>query len=153
MRALLLAALLTVSVPQAAGAQAPATATAEAPLVAETRALMEGYAAAIRAGDHAAVSALYSRDGAWMANGGQTRHVPHAVLARRYEEQWEAPAAFEWRDLSYIPTGPDAITVIGRFVWTSTGEPPFLMSYHGHFVREDGDLRIRIEEETPIPDA
>ena len=152
MRALLLAAaLLTVAATHAAAAQEAPAAVAESAVVVEARAMMDGYASAIRSGDRTAVSSLYARDGAWMARAGQTRLIPYDAIARRYADQWEAPAAFEWQDLNYIPTGPDSVTVIGRFIWTEPGKEPYAMSYHGHFVRQDGRLRILIEDEAAVP--
>jgi hypothetical protein len=81
----------------------------------------------------------------------QTPAEPDIVVeARAFMESYArdllagAPAAFEWRDLVFIPSGEDAITVIGRFVWTSADGTPDLISYHGQFVREDGELRILV---------
>ena len=147
MRALVLAAVLLMTPPAVAAAQTPA----EPAIVAEAQAFMEGYARDLLAGDRPAIAGRYDRSGAWMASGGQARLLSYDVIARRYAEQWSPPAAFEWRDLVFIPSGEDAITVIGRFVWTSEDGTSDLISYHGQFVREDGQLRILVEDETPVP--
>jgi hypothetical protein len=120
-------------------------------VVAEARAFMGGYARDLLAGDRAAVAARYDRSGAWIVRAGEARLLPHDALVQRYAERWTPPAAFEWRDLNFIPSGPDAVTVIGRFVWTAEGQTSRLVSYHGQFVREDGELRILVEDETPVP--
>lgn len=145
MRALVLAVALFMTSPALATAQ-----TAEPDIVVEARAFMEGYARDLLAGDRAAIAGRYDRDGAWMVHAGETRLIPHDAIARRYAEQWSPPAAFEWKDLVFIPSGPDAVTVVGRFVWTSEGETG-LLSYHGQFVRENGELRILVEDEALVP--
>jgi hypothetical protein len=154
MRALALVALLLVSAPQIVAAQTASEAVAEAAITVEARAFMVGYARDLLAGDRAAIAGRYDRQGAWMVQAGAARFVPHDRIARRYAEDWDAPSAFEWRDLVFIPSGDDAVTVVGRFVWTSTGEAPALIAYHGQFVRQDGQLRIRVEDETLVaPEA
>lgn len=147
MRALVLAAVLLMTSPAMAAAQTPP----EPDIVVEARAFMESYARDLRAGDRPAIASRYDRSGAWMASAGQARLISHDVIARRYAEDWSPPSAFEWRDLVFIPSGESAITVIGRFVWTSADGTPDLISYHGQFVREDGELRILVEDETPVP--
>lgn len=157
MRALPLIAFLVFTgpgvAPNLAMAQeaAPAPVQAEAPIVAEARALMDRYATALSNGDRAGIADLYSRDGAWIFWEGQGRYRTHDAIARRYAEQWSPPAAFEWRDLIFVPTSPDTITVGGGFLWTAPGQPPQPAFYHGQFVREDGVLRIQIEHEGRVP--
>lgn len=154
MRALALAVLLLVSAPDGAAAQTAPEAVAEAAIVVEARAFMAAYARDLLAGDRAAIAARYDRQGAWMVHAGRSRFIAHDSIARRYAEDWDAPSAFEWRDLVFIPSSEDAVTVVGRFVWTSAGEAPALIAYHGQFVRQDGQLRIRVEDETLVaPEA
>ena len=150
MRALTLAALLLVSTPAAAVAQTAPEAVAEAAIVVEARDFMASYARDLLAGDRAAIAGRYDRQGAWMVHAGQSRFIAHDRIARLYTEDWEAPSAFEWRDLVFIASGEDAVTVVGRFVWTPAGEEPVLIAYHGQFIRQDGQLRIRVEDETPV---
>lgn len=150
MRALSLVVLLLASPPAVAAAQTAPEAVAEAAITVEARAFMAGYARDLLAGDRAAIAARYDRQGAWMVRAGRSRLFAHDSIARRYAEDWDAPSAFEWRDLVFIPSGEDAVTVVGRFVWTSSGEAPVLIAYHGQFVRQDGELRIRVEDETPV---
>jgi hypothetical protein len=153
MRALILAVVLLVSAPAAMAQSAP-EAVAEPAIVVEARDFMAGYARDLLAGSHAGIAARYDRQGAWMVHAGQARLIPHDRITRRYAEDWTPPSAFEWRDLVFIPLDEDNVTVVGRFVWTSTGEEPALIAYHGQFVRQDGQLRIRVEDETPVvPEA
>jgi len=147
MRALVLAAVLLMSWPAAAAGQ-----TAEPAIVVDARAFMESYARDLRAGDRAAISGRYDRSGAWIVNAGRAMFVPHDAVVQRYAgTDWVAPAAFEWRDLVFIPSGEDAVTVVGRFLWTPADSAAQLVSYHGQFVRRDGDLRILVEDETLVP--
>lgn len=41
----------------------------------------------------------------------------------------------------------DAVVVAGRFVWTETGQPARVQSYTGLLVRQEGQLRIRLDDE------
>ena len=161
MRGVLAAAVVALSVgaPTLVTAQSAATTPASqdavaaaSPLVVEAQALMANYAAVILAGDHAGIAALYEPEGAWIVHAGEARFLAHDAIARRYAEHWEAPVAFEWRDLTYVPSGEDSITVIGRFLWTvAAGQEAELLSYHGLFVRRDGRLLIRVEDEALVP--
>lgn len=146
MRALVLAGVLLTSPPSVAAAQSP-----EPAIVAEAQAFMDGYARDLLAGDRTAIAARYDRDGAWIVKSGAARLMSHDAVTRLYAERWSPPAAFEWKDLVFIPSGEDAITVVGRFIWTEDGETPALLSYHGQFVREDGELRILVEDEALVP--
>ena len=151
MRALPLIAFLVFAGSGVAAAQdiasPPSQAEAEPAITVEARAMMEAYADALRAGDRAAIADLYDRRGAWLFWEGQGAFRSHDAITRRYLEQWEPPAAFDWRDLVFVPTGPDTITVGGAFDWTAPGEAPLPAFYHGQFVRQDGRLRIQIEHE------
>lgn len=150
MRALVLSGFLLLSAPGALLAQEAPAAVAEPAIAVDARAFMVGYARDLLAGDRAGIAARYDSGGAWMVHAGHARLFPHERIARLYAEDWSPPAAFEWRDLVFIPSGEDAVTVVGRFVWTSAGEEPALIAYHGQFVRQDGQLRIRVEDETPV---
>lgn len=150
MRALVLVGLLMISVPAAVRAQTAPEAVAEPAITVEARDFMAGYARDLLDGNRAGIAARYDRQGAWMVHAGQARFIAHDRITRRYAEDWNPPSAFEWRDLVFIPSGEDAVTVVGRFVWTSTGEEPALIAYHGQLVRQDGQLRIRVEDETPV---
>ena len=46
-------------------------------------------------------------------------------------------------------SGADSVVVVGLFDWgTAAGRPPVTVSYTGLLVREDGVLRIRLEDES-----
>lgn len=112
---------------------------------------MEEYARELLAGDRAAIGARYDRTGAILVRDGRKSFVPHADIVARYAGTgWSPPAAFEWQDLSYEPAGPDAVVVVGRFLWTAAGAEPLLVSYNALLRRQNGELRIRVEDEARI---
>jgi hypothetical protein len=145
--------LLALATPAFAQAPAPlpgpATA-AEAPIVAEARSFMAGYARDLIAGDRAAIAARYDRRGGWRLGHGEKSLLSWAALRDHYAgPQWRPPASFAWRDLSYEPAGPDAVVVIGLFDWgRGEGRAPVTLSCTGLLVRQDGELRIRVEDES-----
>jgi len=137
------------AIPSAARAQAT-----ESPLVAEARAFMDGYGEDLRTGDREAIAARYDRRGAYIMFDGERDFAPWDALAAQYRTAWEPPAAFEWQGMIYEPAGPDAVVVNGHFLWTmQPGEDPIRFRYTGLLIREDGELRIRLEDESAIPGA
>ncbi|HEV2865435.1 MAG TPA: nuclear transport factor 2 family protein [Allosphingosinicella sp.] len=158
---LLLAVALAAPAAAGAGMQdnAPAAApdgAAETPgaarLQAEAAAFMEAYGRELAAGDFPAIARRYHRGGAWRVGAGESRFETYAEIAAFYAgEQW-TPASFAWRDLAYEPVGPDAVVVTGLFQWgrRERGEP-LLVAYTGLLVRQDGELRIRLEHESEAP--
>ena len=123
-------------------------------IVAEARAFMEGYARDLRTGDRAAIAARYDRRGAYFAGHGRREFEAWDAIQARYRDDWGPPAAFEWRDLEYEPAGPDAVVVTGLFTWSrAAGDEPLLLSYTGLLLRQDGELRIRLEDESMSPQS
>jgi hypothetical protein len=126
-----------------------ASPAASAAIVAEAQAFMADYARDLLAGDRAAIAARYDPDGAHLLFAGSYAFRSHAAIAERYATQWERPAAFAWRNLAYEPAGPDAVVVVGQFVWTPPGGPPETFSYSALLRRRGEALRIRVEDEAP----
>lgn len=124
----------------------------EPAILAEARAFMDTYAEDLRTGDRAGLAARYDADGAWIVHYGEARHVIHEQIVSRYLTGWEGPAAFAWRDLTFVPAGEDAVSVIGRLDWTTPEGEVQRITYNGLLVRSADGLRIRIEDEMPIPD-
>ena len=51
-----------------------------------------------------------------------------------------------------MKSGTDAVAVVGTFLWTpAAGQPTLTFSYTSLLVRQDGVLRIRIEDEDAAP--
>jgi hypothetical protein len=121
-------------------------------VVEEARAFMDAYARDLLAGNRAAIAARYDRRGAYMMGNGQKEFLPYDAIVARYQgPSWNPPASFEWRDLSFEPAGPDAVIVAGRFAWGRQGRAPMTLSYTGFLHRQDGVLRIRLEDESFDP--
>ncbi|HEX6369698.1 MAG TPA: hypothetical protein VF006_12330 [Longimicrobium sp.] len=116
---------------------------------AEARAFMESYARDLRTGTREAIVARYDRRGAYRVGGGQKTLEPLDSIRAVYTGRWEPPAAFEWRDLSYEVLSDDAVMVVGRFEWTDAQGRMLPMSYTGLLVRQEGEWRIRLEDEDP----
>lgn len=148
------ALLLLVSSAACAGAGTRGSAPSHAGVVEEARAFMDSYGRDLLAGNRAAVAARYDRRGAYFMGNGQKEFEPYDSIVARYQgPNWSPPASFEWRDLSFEPAGPNAVVVAGRFVWGRQGRAPMTLSYTGFLLRQDGVLRIRLEDESVDPRA
>ena len=161
-RTVLALAALTVALsaacdrPPSSGASASGTSAlsaADSALIVEAQAFMSGYAKALAAGDREGIAGRYNRAGAYfLGNGLKTRAEFLAILARYAGPGWTPPAAFEWRDLSFVPAGAEAVVVAGRFAWTVTAaDAPIEFSYTALLKRQDGVLRIALEDESRDP--
>jgi len=117
----------------------------------EARVFIKEYQDDLRAHRREAIAARYSRKGAYFPGESATVKSFEAIVENYGSEtKWPGPVAFEWDDLSYVVLSPDAVLVVGSFMWRSasdTKETEF--SYTGALVREDNALRIRIEHEAP----
>ena len=111
---------------------------------------MELYGDELRAGDRAAIARRYDRRGAWRVGNGRKRLESWAEIQAYYAgDRWSPPASFHWRDLSYEVLGADAVVVTGLFLWGPGGGGSTVTgSYTGLLVRQDGELRIRLEDES-----
>jgi hypothetical protein len=118
--------------------------------LAEAEDFMLGYERDLRAGDRAAIARRYHRSGAWRVGHGEKRMESWAQIEAYYAGAgWSPPASFQWRDLSYERLSADAFVVVGLFDWGPTdGRAPVTYSYTGLLVRQDGELRIRLEDES-----
>lgn len=120
---------------------------------AEARAFMESYARDLRGGAREAIAARYDRRGAYRVGGGEKVLEPLDSIRAVYTGRWQPPTAFEWRDLSYEVLGDDAVMVVGRFEWTDQQGRMLPLTYTGLLVRQDGQWRIRLEDEDIAPRA
>jgi len=126
----------------------PAAAQPEAPLIEEARRFMQSYGRDLARGDRAAIAARYDRTGAFFLVAGGREFVSHADLTRDYRERWTPPTSFEWRELHFDAAGTDAVVVNGSFLWGAEAGQR-VITYTGFLRRQDGELRIRLEDETP----
>lgn len=127
---------------------------ADSMLVADARAFMDAYARDLASASREALAGRYDRRGVHIMFNGERQTVPWEALREQYATHWQPPAAFEWRDLAFEPAGPDAVVVNGHFLWTlRPGETPMRFRYTSLLLRQDGELRIRLEDESVMPDT
>jgi hypothetical protein len=122
----------------------------EAEAIAEAQAFMAAYARDLIAGDRATIAGRYHRRGAWRVGNGEKSFETWTAIRDFYAgTNWSPPASFAWRALEYQPLGRDAVVVVGLFDWgRGEGRPPVTVSYTGLLLRQDGELRIRLEDES-----
>ncbi len=128
-------------------------ASASANVVEEARAFMDAYARDLLGGNRDAIVARYDRTGAYLLGNGHKEFSPYDSIAAQYRgASWQPPVSFAWRDLSFEPSGPDAVVVAGQFAWgAAAGAPSMTLSYTALLRRQDGVLRIRLEDESIDP--
>lgn len=144
---LALATLVAAAAASPAHAQEPDTT-----VVAEARTFMEGYGRDLGSGNREGIASRYDRRGAYMMFNGERELAPWEQLVQQYRTSWRPPAAFAWRDLVFEPAGPDAAVVNGYFLWTlQPGAEPLRFRYTALLVRQEGELRIRLEDESVVP--
>ncbi len=154
-----LAASLLLSLTVACSAASPAiepaqpASNAATELVREAQAFMESYARDLRAGERERLVARYDPRGAYLVGEGKKTLLSPDSIRAIYTGQWRPPASFEWRDLSYEVVGPDAVVVVGRFIWGVNAEQQIRVSYTGLLLRRNGELYIRLEDESAAPAA
>jgi hypothetical protein len=136
--------------PAATGAASRPGASTTAPM-AQAQAFMDAYAADLRSGARESIADRYDPRGAWLVGNGQKALQPADSIRARYVSRWRPPASFEWQDLSYEAAGPDAVVVTGLFLWGVSAERRLRCSYTALLLRQDGRLRIRLEDESCAP--
>lgn len=95
-----------------------------------------------------AIAARYSQRGTYVVFPGDWNLQLHDSIARMYREKWRGPEAFEWHDLSYEVLSVDAVAVVGGFRFETGDNSGTLGTYTAILVRENGQLRIRLENES-----
>lgn len=117
------------------------------------RDFMSDYADDLRSGRRQAIAERYDRRGAYRVGEGEKTLESWELIRAAYLSQWIPPVRFGWRDLSYEVINEDAIIVIGLFDWGLADGRNLSFSYTGLLVRQDGGLRIRLEDESMSPRA
>ena len=120
-------------------------------VIAEATAFMEAYAAEISTRNAEAVAERYSREGAYRMGHGRKEFNSYDSIRVRYIRRWEGRAQrkFEFKNLSFEILSSDAILVAGKLEWSRGDSAEALkMSYTGVLTRQDGELRILLEDES-----
>jgi hypothetical protein len=128
-------------------------ASATANVVEEARAFMDAYARDLLAGNVDAIVARYDRTGTYFLGNGRKEFSPYDSVGTMYRRATsKPPVSFAWRDLSFEPVSPHAVVVAGQFTWgAAVGATPMTLSYTSLLRRQDGVLRIRLEDESMAP--
>lgn len=146
----LLSGLVSTS-PQSGHALAPQSPSSSPSIETRARTFIATYADDLRAHRRDAIAARYALEGAYLLRQGKSVRMPFAEIRAHYLKEWEGPAFFEWGPLAYEALTPDVVTVQGTFRWQSAGDPaPAEYAYSAVFVREQEQLRIRLELEWPL---
>ncbi|HEY0243656.1 MAG TPA: hypothetical protein VGC52_13410 [Gemmatimonadaceae bacterium] len=117
----------------------------------DAREFMAGYADDLRHGRRQSIIERYDRRGAYRVGEGEKNLESWELIRAAYLTQWTPPARFAWRDLSYEVVSENAVIVIGLFEWGLADGRSLTFSYTGLLVRSEGELKIRLEDESMSP--
>ena len=123
----------------------------ETPIDVDAREFMAEYADDLRHGRRQAIVDRYDRRGAYRVGEGEKNFESWDLIRAAYMAQWTPPVRFAWRDLSYEVVSDDSVIVVGLFDWGLADGRKLTFSYTGLLVRIDGELRIRLEDESMNP--
>ena len=118
---------------------------------ADAREFMSSYADDLRHGRRQSIVDRYDRRGAYRVGEGEKNLESWELIRAAYMTQWTPPATFAWRDLSYETVAENAVIVVGLFDWGLADGRRLAFSYTGLLVKQDGELRIRLEDESMSP--
>jgi hypothetical protein len=125
----------------------------QVPIDVDAREFMAGYAEDLRSGRRQSIVDRYDKRGAYRVGEGEKNLESWELIRAAYMTQWTPPASFAWRDLSYEVIGNDSVIVIGLFDWGLADGRRIAFSYTGLLVKHNGELRIRLEDESMSPRA
>jgi hypothetical protein len=112
---------------------------------------MDTYAEDVAAGERQAISNRYSRQGAIFIGGEYKELLSFEQLSNLYATAWKPPASFRWQDLGFEKLGEQTVLVTGGIAQSDKpGAEPISRSYAVILIMEDGELRIRMEDRTPL---
>ncbi|KRB83255.1 hypothetical protein [Duganella sp. Root198D2] len=111
---------------------------------------MDTYADDVAAGDRKALANRYSRRGTIFIGGEWKEELTFDKLSSEYAKSWKPPATFRWQGLAYEKLGDQSVMVTGGVARSDqAGAETTSHSYAVLLVKEDGELRIRMESGAP----
>ena len=116
-------------------------------LTAEVQSFMASYADDLSMSNRERIIQRYHSNGAYLVFDGSKRFVTFDAIQDRYLGEWQPPTDFEWCDISVETISIDAAVVVAFFNW-STAEDTQQFSYSALLLRQNEELRIRLEDET-----
>lgn len=115
-------------------------------LTTEVQSFMASYANDLRTPNRERIVQRYHSNGAYLVINGTKRFVAFDAIRERYLGKWQPPADFEWCDISVETISEDAAVVVAFFNWSTT-EGTEQYSYSALLLRQNEELRIRLEDE------
>jgi len=107
---------------------------------------MNTFADDVVSGERKALANRYSRRGTIFIGGEWKEEISFDRLSSEYATNWKPPATFRWQGLALEKLGEQAILVTGGIARSDKpGAETTSQSYAVLLVKEDGELRIRME--------
>jgi hypothetical protein len=143
--AFLLGAIFTVEAQNAKPSLNPTAAEQE------VRAFYDAYAEDLRQHRRAAIADRYDPRGVYLMGNGRKRLQSFAAIKDYYLTKWTGPKSFAWQDLTVEVLSPAIAVVLARFEWQTDNGETMTFSYTGVVIRQAGQWRIRVEDESRPP--
>ncbi len=86
-----------------------------------------------------------------MVGNGTKSLEPFDKVRERYMTKWSGPKSFAWKDLSVEIISKDSAVVTGLFEWQAASGTTYNYSYTGLLIKQEGKWRIRLEDESTMP--
>jgi hypothetical protein len=114
-------------------------------------AFFDSYAEDLRQERREAIANRYDRRGAYLMGNGSKRLQTFEQIKDLYLTKWSGPKSFAWKDLSVEVISKNVVAVLGKFEWVTTSGQSMNFSYTGVLIKQKGEWRIRIEDESMAP--
>lgn len=114
-------------------------------------AFYDSYAEDLRQERREAIANRYDRRGAYLMGNGSKRFQTFEQIKKRYVTKWSGPKSFAWKDLSVEMISKKAAAVVAKFEWVTAQGQQLNFSYTGVLIKQNGEWRIRIEDESMAP--
>lgn len=145
--ALLFCTTSTVTAQQAKRAKSSSIADTEQAV----RAFYDVYAEDLRQHRREAIAERYDRRGVYFMGNGGKKLESYEAVKNSYLTKWTGPKSFAWQDLTVEVLSPNAAAVLARFTWQTDNGETMTFSYTGILIRQAGQWRIRVEDESRQP--
>ena len=115
------------------------------------RAFYDAYAEDLRQHRRAAIAERYDRRGVYFLGEGGKTLESYEATKDSYLTKWTGPKSFAWKDLTVEVLSPTTAVVLARFEWQTDKGETMTFSYTGVVLRQSGQWRIRVEDESRQP--
>jgi hypothetical protein len=114
-------------------------------------AFYDSYADDLRQHRREGIANRYDRRGVYLMGNGSKRLQTFEQTKDSYLTKWSGPKSFSWKDLSVEVISKNAVAILGKFEWVTQSGQKFDFSYTGVLIKQNGEWRIRIEDESMAP--